>query len=563
MYIKNTGDKDTPILSDIQGLDMTLRGGAGAEFVLHGNKGDCCGPANYEPWQKTLLPDTAARFAAVTGRPSNMDAWPYYNLEMPGGGLILAIGWPGQWASSFVRDGGNSLRITAGQELTNLFLKPGEEVRSPLIALLFWKGADAVRAQNLCRRWLLAHNTPRVKGKLPEPFVVGPGDMGDIGAEQFWEKINVLARAGIEWNVCWIDAGWYPCNKNWANTGTWEIDRSIYPQGFKPFSDWLHQRGKKLIVWFEPERVGDPNSWLAKNHPEWLLGKLVNLGNAAARQWFTDYLDKTITEEGIDVYRQDFNIEPLARWRKADSPGREGMTENLHVQGHLALWDELKRRHPEIWIDCSASGGRRNDLETMRRSLPLRRSDYEGRASDGTATGRAVPMQAQTHALAAWFPFYGVFGLISGSYHTRSCYSPSFGTWLPKNLDNNDATRTEVRRAFEECAEVAPCMFGDYYPLTPYNMAADAWIAWQFDLPESGGGVVQAFRRDQSGQDSMRCKLRGLEPQAMYSISNFDAAGAVDKSGRELMDQGLSISITNKPGSAIILYKKLGKSNSG
>jgi alpha-galactosidase len=166
-------------------------------------------------------------------------------------------------------------------------------------------------------------------------------------------------------------------------------------------------------------------------------------------------------------------------------------------------------------------------------------------------------MQAQTHALAAWFPFYGVFGVVSGSYHTRSCYSPSFGTWVPGNLETDDAKRTEVRRAFEECSKVAPCMLGDYYPLTPYSRADDVWIAWQFDRPESGDGVVQAFRRGQSSRDSICMKLHGLEPDAMYSLTNFDVAGTKEKAGRELIDQGLCISIPDRPSSALTAYRKI------
>ena len=38
-------------------------------------------------------------------------------------------------------------------------------------------------------------------------------------------------------------------------------------------------------------------------------------------------------------------------------------------------------------------------------------------------------------------------------------------------------------------------MLGDYYPLTSYSLQPDHWIAWQFNRPETGDGVVQAFRR--------------------------------------------------------------------
>ena len=106
------------------------------------------------------------------GRPNN-SAFPYYNLQMPGGGILMAIGWPGEWASSFTRDGDRNLHVTAGQQIVHLYLKPGEEIRSPLMALVFWKGADVVAAQNIWRRWMIAHNLPRTAdGKLAPNQIV-------------------------------------------------------------------------------------------------------------------------------------------------------------------------------------------------------------------------------------------------------------------------------------------------------------------------------------------------------------------------------------------------------
>ena len=171
VYFKNGGTNSTPILKDIQGLDTWFERGEGGEFILHGNKGDWNVAEGYEPYRLTLGPGVSKRFAPTGGRPTNgPDGWPYYNLQMPGGGLILAIGWPGQWASLFTRDDKNGLRIVAGQEVTSLTLKPGEEIRSPLTALLFWQGEDVVRSQNLWRRWFMAHNIPKVDGKPPTPL---------------------------------------------------------------------------------------------------------------------------------------------------------------------------------------------------------------------------------------------------------------------------------------------------------------------------------------------------------------------------------------------------------
>jgi len=356
---------------------------------------------------------------------------------MPGGGVILAVGWPGQWRSSFRRDHTRGLRVQAGQELTHLLLKPGEKIRTPLIAMLFWQGTDVVSAQNLWRRWYIAHNMPRVDGRPQAPVTQVQVD----GAENAIAYVNKFLEAGIRPDLCWRDAGaggttWYPSTTgpyrggdSWLNTGTWEIDPAHYPKGFKPFSDWAHAHGMQFVLWFEPERVGDPGSWLGKNHPEWLLpgtshGSLLNEGNPAALNWLIHHVDGMIKSQGLDWYREDMNSAgPLPAWRRNDAEDRQGITENLYVQGHLAFWDELRRRNPGLRIDSCASGGRRNDLETMRRAVPLLRSDFQFPNMKGVVEGN----QGHTYGLSFWLPFQGTGTYSYDAYSFRSFYLPSFG----------------------------------------------------------------------------------------------------------------------------------------
>jgi alpha-galactosidase len=92
-------------------------------------------------------------------------------------------------------------------------------------------------------------------------------------------------------------------------------------------------------------------------------GRLLNLGNDDARAW---------PEQGIDLYRQDFNMDPLRAWRRNDAADRQGITEIKHVTGYLAYRDELRRRHPNMLIDSCASGGGRNDLEPCAAVCSLR-----------------------------------------------------------------------------------------------------------------------------------------------------------------------------------------------
>ena len=546
VYLKNLGAFETPILENLQALDARLERGPGREFVLRGNKGDWCVPQSYEPYEVTLGPKSTQRFAPDGGRPTNgPKGWPYYNLQRPGGGVILAVGWPGQWASSFLRDDQNGVRLIAGQGYTHLSLKPGEEIRTPLIALLFWQGEDVVRSQNLWRRWFLAHNIPRLNGQVPPAMMqmqcYRTFEKG--GEKDLFATVEEFNQGGIPVELCWRDAGWYPCKGSWPNTGTWEIDPERYPKGFRPFSDWLHQQGKKLIVWFEPERVGDRESWLAKQHPDWILGgNLLNLGHPEAWKWLVNHIDAMLTEQGIDYYRQDFNMDPLGNWRGNDASNRQGMTELKHVMGYLAFWNELRRRHPGLLIDSCASGGRRNDLETLRRSVPLLRSDFQ------FGHEATLPNQSQTHGISSWIPYYGSGCAFTDKYSARSYIMPCSGY---------GGSNADTQRAYAECHKVAPFMLGDYYPLTPYSLQPDQWIAWQFDRPEMGQGVVQAFRRDKNGVSTQTLRLSGLAASAQYEITDLDGGQPRKMTGKDLMEQGLPVEIRTQPGSAVVFYKKL------
>jgi alpha-galactosidase len=556
-YLCNKGTTKTPILEKIQAIDTRLNRDQQGEFVLRGIAGDDCRPDSYQPYEHTLGPNASKTIAPPGGKPSEV-VFPYFNLAMPGGGIIMAVGWPGQWSATFARDADKGLSVTAGQQLTHLRLQPGEEIRTPLVALMFWKGADLERSQNLWRRWMLACNMPRPAGKPLKPmycFCSG-GFFEGLKVTEANEKLflDVLTKEGIKLDYWWMDAGWYPCNA-WPETGTWKVDRQRFPGGIKAVSDHAHAKGAKLIVWFEPERLVG-GSELAKEHPDWVLGgTLLNLGNPAARKWITDRVDSIINENGIDLYRQDFNMSPLDYWRKNDAPDRQGMTENLHVQGYLAYWDELLRRHPGMLIDSCSGGGRRNDIETLRRAVPLLRSDYQ--AFDGNPA-YAPGNQCQTYGLSSWIPFYGQGVYYSPNqyvYCVRSHICPSFCVCVDVRKPGVDWPL--YRKLVAQWREIADCLLGDYYPLTPYSLAEDQWIAWQFDLPEQGKGAVQVFRRTKATDAKKSLPLKGLDADATYEVRNLDGGTPTRASGKDLMSSGVSVELSEQPGSAVLIYKKL------
>jgi alpha-galactosidase len=555
---KNTGEADTPILEGIQALDTGLTRGDRGEFLLHHHVGSVASMDDYRPLETPLRPRDTRRFASSSGRGSD-GTWPYFNLEWPDAGVVVAVGWPGQWAATFARDGAAGLRLRAGQERTHFKLHPGEEVRTPLIALQFYRG-DWLRAQNVWRRWMLAHNLPRLAdGNVPGPLMPAASsnqchEMQNANETNQKQFIDGYLDNGVRIDFWWMDAGWYVNGTSWPRVGTWEVDRQRFPNGLRAISDHAHARGVRTLVWFEPERVTQ-GTWLYEKHPEWLLGrdgaqKLLDLGNDEARKWLTDHVDKLMTDEGIDIYRQDCNFDLLGYWRANDAPDRQGITEIRHVTGYLAYWDELRRRRPGLLIDTCASGGRRNDLETLRRSVPLHKSDMQ--------YSNLTSKQTQLRGIALWVPYFGAPVYPADrvdTYGFRSGIAPMTG--LGYDTRRKDYDYALLRKLVAEWKQVVPNQYGDYWPLTPWRAELDVWMAWQFDRPEVGEGVVQAFRRPESPYASARLVLRGLDPSASYEFRNVDAEGTTRRTGRDLMGKGLLVSIPDRPGAAIVFYKRL------
>ncbi len=114
-----------------------------------------------------------------------------------------------------------------------------------------------------------------------------------------------------------------------------------------------------------------------------------------------------------------------------------------------------------------------------------------------------------------------------------------------------------MRRLASEFARIAHYWLGDYYPLTAFTTDRDAWLAWQFDVPETGEGMVQVFRRAESPYCGAQFRLLGLDAAARYAVTDLDHPDQnIAQTGRELMEQGLTVNITNRPCALVLTYKK-------
>lgn len=559
--LKNEGAAATPLIENVLACAADFPGFAAGPVTLYRARGSSAERSDFAPIEDVLADKGEVVFGTSAGRSSDTTALPFFNMAGPGRGVLAAVGWSGSWKAAVRRVAAQGLVLDAGMAKTRFRLHPGEEVRTPSIALLFWQGSDRMAGHNLFRRFILAHHTPRPGGKpLVLPICHGVGYGGPFPCNEYVcatesyaiGMIERLHQFGIDPDACWIDAGWYenPTNQWWSGVGTWEVNRKNFPRGLKPVTEASKKLGEGFVVWFEPERVYE-GTWLDREHKDWLTflpgnpNRLLDLGNPKALAWLTDHISNFIRDEGITIYRQDFNFEPAPYWKAMDAPDRVGIAEMKHIEGLYKFWDALLERNPGLLIDNCASGGRRIDLETTSRSIPLWRTDYQYWEPNG--------YQCHTYGLHFYLPASGTGNGDPRKYWFRS----SMGGAVVMGWELTPGFN--IRGAVEDMAEfrtLRAYLFGDYYPLTPYSTGDDAWAAFQWDRPEERDGIVLAFRRPMAPQSSIIVKLGGLEAGADYEVNYEDYGVVVVRSGRELAE-GLTLKIPEAPASMLIKYRRV------
>ncbi len=546
----NRGEKDTPIIENILPLDTRISLASDCEAIFHHGRGSSPSRSDFEPTGERLTDYGLIQYP--TAKEVSQLHLPYFNLELPGGGLCGAIGWTGQWAVKASRADGK-VQLAVGQQLTHLRLHPGESIRTPRILLVAWEGSDRMRGHNLMRRIILTHYSPRLDGEVVTiPIAAqtcsdnaGNVLLNDTAAKKHLESIESSKNRGIE--AYWMGAGW-------SGDGGWNHEPAVLPDGLKPISDAAHKAGMQFILWFEPERVA-AGTKIAREHPEWLLSKrepgwedspgndLLYLGNPEARAWMTDLLSKRVAEYGVDILRQDRNFHLVGFWRANDAEDRQGITEIRHVEGLYAFWDELRKRHPRLVIDNASWRCTGPDLEAMSRtSGSFTRSENAGCGSDPIAN------QVATYGLSLYVPLHGNRLYKMDPYWLRSVCTTGTNAAL---LWNEPAGR----QAIAEIKLMRPICLGDFYPLTPVDTNEESWCAWQFDRPDLDEGAAVVFRRPKTPGDSITLQLKGIDPTASYLVDfreTFSIREAKVMSGRELAS--LSVTLKNQPSSLLVHY---------
>ncbi len=541
----------------------------------------------------TALKDTTVSFVSGSGRATH-GFFPYFDLVHGNGGTLLALGWAGTWNAEFQSKGDTTLWSAGNCNTFDSVLLPGEKVRTALVVMLPYRGRDRDDASNLWREWFLKYNAPKAdaEGHDIQPFSTTnfasdtglPNSDGSI-SERFytWKRtLERLVHENVVPDFRWFDAGWYfspdgssPTDQWYETIGTWQLDTLKWPgKSFRESNEACHEAGMKVLVWFESETVTHLEDLVA-NHgydPSWAkrcwkVRYLSNIGNPDCREWLLDRITGMMKDNEVDLYREDENVDSARGWVLFDAEEEErlglprtGITENKCVQGHYEIWDRILEfcaaNGKCTFIDNCASGGGRNDIESLRRSIPFMRSD-----NDRTTTALRLSMSC---SFCRWIPLHGAFTkeaaeqLAPGTAGGSSFYATRC-SWLPVYNMEERWTHDEkldydrVRATFGEWKKYRHLLVKDFHPLTPWHGPTDdsQWTAFVWHDRESGEAVLQAFRQETCPEPEFNARIGFLDKDRLYTLTDEDSGRKMQISGSELASRGFTIVLPEPKSSAI------------
>ncbi|WP_214838037.1 alpha-galactosidase [Exiguobacterium sp. s36] len=181
--------------------------------------------------------------------------------------------------------------------------------------------------------------------------------------------VDESAELGIELFV--LDDGWFGRrDDDYTSLGDWfEYEQKI-PNGLKGLADYIHTKGMKFGLWFEPEMISR-ESELFKQHPDWAI-QIPGRGLSKGRdQYVLDFSRKEVRDNivqqmtevldrvPIDYLKWDFNRNVTEVFSTSLPSDRQGEVLHRYVLGLYEVLETITSRYPNILFEsCSGGGGR-------------------------------------------------------------------------------------------------------------------------------------------------------------------------------------------------------------
>ena len=513
--------------------------------------------------------------------------------------LGVALEWPGTHQKKVRRNwDGKITEVFAGVDMTTgpYTLDPGVTFTTPR-SILVWSERGRGEVSREFHRWAHRHLMPHGYDLHPVLLNSWEGSYFSFTEQTLIDMMDGVKEMGGEMFV--LDDGWFgrgkyardDVNKSTAGLGDWCVNTNKLPHGLGWLADEAAKRGLQFGLWIEPE-MANTNSWLYEEHPDWVLqeaGRPLVCGRGKS-QVTLDFCNPAVRDNLFGQLDAVYDAIPSLAYVKWDcnaniwNPGSPYLAAdrqpNLwydYTIGYNELMARFQQKRPQIMVQACASGGGRMDFGSLRYA-------DEFWASDCTDPYRRIFIQ---WGCSQFYPASAMACHVTASpNHQTKRVTPlkyrfdvAMTGRLGFELHPKDMTADEIafaKAAVADYKRIRPVVQrGDLYRLvSPYEkpLAALMYVNPENPVnpvnPVKGtpAAVVFALGLKIDGERTETLHLRGLDPEATYSVREINCGGRghlaggaqfiASASGRDLMERGLPVTLSGDYDSAVLEVAK-------
>lgn len=396
----------------------------------------------------------------------------------------------------------------------------------------------------------------------------GMGAEHDMSVETSKAFMDQFAKMGGE--IFIIDAGW-ECppgeEQKWVEyNGINYPNPDRYPHGLSELCDYCHEKGLKFGLWVEMERIG-VHSPIFESHPEWrlknALGKqdsnYLDLANPAAAKWAEKELARIIEEYKLDLLRVDYNGRHKSYYGLRDT--ESGAKESQPLRQFTAvykIYQNLKKRYPNVIFENCAGGGGRTDLGMMKAFNHTWVSDWQNMPRSVRITN-GMTMALPPERVDRLFAGMGCHEIGGIDAHLRNTMLGhiSLNVVHPMAAGDNSEHLAFIQRSVglykDFIRPILPtCKIYHHTPESSKVLVNVMEIA----APDGSRGALTAISHPGSKEQQIKVRLKGAKSGKKYRVTFDNEQQTIELDGYTLRTEGVGILIPCALSSELILFEE-------
>lgn len=394
----------------------------------------------------------------------------------------------------------------------------------------------------------------------------GMGAEHDMSVETSKAFIRQFAEMGGE--IFTVDAGWEcPPGKEmqWSDYNGENLPNpERYPEGIAVLSDYAHECGLKFGLWVDIESFGK-HCKIHETHPEWLSvnpfgeasPKYLDLSVPEAAEWAENELARIITDCKLELLRVDHNVDYTEYYGMRNNEfGISECVSIRHINAVYKMYENLKKRFPEVVFENCAGGGGRTDLGMMKNFNHSWVSDWQC-APYSVRITNGMTMALPPERVDRLFAGMGCHRYGSFDTHIRNCMLGhiSLNVISPAAAEIN----TEQMKFVKHSVEIYKSFIRPFlakskvYHHTP-DVKNDEFSVLEIAAPDGKRGAIAAFALAGAKGQLTVC-AKGADQSENYKVTLDNDRESFVVSGRELKQNGIIIDIPASLSSELILYE--------